>query len=621
MNTFIFNKHYYETFGYPLKLLNALFLGTKEKQKGNLFAYEEIEIFNFKGIQTAKIKIVKNRIVLLLGLNESGKTSLLKAIEAFDYRNDLTDKNFLISFRNRADLTEHKPVRIKCAISLNSESLKNIKNQFIKIIKKENNIKLEYNKLEEFLDSIGEEEKILISRIIPFNERGVQPSYYQIESKHEFIKKNTNIQKMLAQFIVRNCPPIMYFEDFQDMIPNKIFVNNKSDAFHEIWYDIIDGLFFEAVGENYLVKNFVTDYQNQTSRPLAMSALNRVNILLNEKYTKRWKELSGVKDIKNVKLDYHSITKKNNYFEIKIQDKNGSEFSATERSKGAIWYLCFLMKAEFRKKKMHRDNKGKPVYLIDEPASNLHSTAQNTMLGDFQKLVEDTSVIYTTHSRHLVSVNNLATTYVVKRTSGKTSCIKWGEYIREKSAQQSYYQPLIDLLDIIPDDISADGIWKKALIVEGPSDAYILRVMYKIIYKKKLNFVIYVAGSASNMKFLISINEGWNTDFKVLLDQDKAGIENAEKYIKEFSLSLNENIFYHPKESKKIEDYFTQEDLLELRKITNFCKNGNSDVRKDEIRTIFSILLTEGKVQNASKLINEATKAKFEKLFSSFNFG
>src|SRR5690606_5363175 len=122
------------------------------------------------------------------------------------------------------------------------------------------------------------------------------------------------------------------------------------------------------------------------------------------------------------------------YFTLKIKDKDGTVYSVDERSKGALWYLSFLMKTEFRSKKMRR-NFGKPVFLIDEPASNLHSTAQQNMINDFKMLAEDTSIIYTTHSQYLISLDNIKNTYVIEKKGGSVLCQKWGQYINQKDAK------------------------------------------------------------------------------------------------------------------------------------------------------------------------------------------
>ena len=59
-----------------------------EKETENYFSYKRIDIRGFKGLDHVSLNFSRNDLVLLLGLNESGKTSILKAIECFDFNND-----------------------------------------------------------------------------------------------------------------------------------------------------------------------------------------------------------------------------------------------------------------------------------------------------------------------------------------------------------------------------------------------------------------------------------------------------------------------------------------------------------------------------------------------------
>ena len=170
------------------------------------------------------------------------------------------------------------------------------------------------------------------------------------------------------------------------------------------------------------------------------------------------------------------------------------------------------------------------------------------MLDDFKKMLEDASVIYTTHSQHLVSLENLRTTYVAQRHDGKISCVRWGDYIQKKSAKVTYYQPLADCLDIGLSHLEFG--WKKALIVEGLSDRHVLLLMHNILYGKNPDFVVYVAGSATNMYSLISLNMGWGAKFRILLDSDGEGINAAKKYCETFSLNGGEGFCIRNKQMR-----------------------------------------------------------------------
>src|SRR5690606_34546315 len=179
------------------------------------------------------------------------------------------------------------------------------------------------------------------------------------------------------------------------------------------------------------------------------------------------------------------------------------------------------------------------------------------MILDFQKLVEDTSVIYSTHSQYLISLDNIKTTYIIERKNGNVTSTVWSDYIKSNSADESYYQPLSNLLNIIPTNF--DISWNKGVITEGPSDMKVLYVMYDILVKKNRDFVIYPGTSAQNLESLISLNLGWGAQFRVLLDSDTEGVKARDRYIKEFELEEFQ-VLTLPINNKKIESYFTKEE-------------------------------------------------------------
>ena len=614
--------NYYETFLSPQAWVNLFWKTGQEKSPKSSLTFEAVDISNFRGVKLAHIAVSQNNLTLLLGLNESGKTTVLKAIEAFDFRNDPSQniKGFFGSFRNRMDTWSNTSVQIAGKISVASPL---DEARYAKDLKRAaksgggagttgRRITEDLDGLKDFIARVNHEKTLTISRVIPFAHGNPRPSYYELKAPgHPFTQTET--ARLVAQAIVRDCPQIFYFEDFKDMVPSKIFVKSSSDGFNPTWYEIIDGLFYSA-GPQLSIDEFVRLYRDSSRKNDAKTVLAKVNNVLNQSFTKKWKKLSGVEGIECAEIEYKHA-RGGGYFELSIRDRDSTTYTVDERSKGAIWYLGFLMKAEFRRKKLRSDT-GKSIYLIDEPASNLHSTAQMSMLDDFGKMLEDASVIYTTHSQHLVSPENMKTTYVVKRDDGKVACVRWGDYIKGKSAKPTYYQPLADCLDIVPS--SLDLGWKKALIVEGPSDRDALLLMHKIVFGKDAGFAVYVAGSAGDMGNLISINMGWAANFRVLLDADEAGVEAAKKYCKTFSLEEGKDVILHPKRSKEIEKYFSAEERLKLKEIAlPESGSGGGKVTKNEFKATFASLLRSGKHKEAQQALGRETIDKFQDLFRS----
>ena len=583
-------------------------------------SYEAFNIVNFRGVKSVRLNLVRDGLILLVGLNESGKTTMLKAIESFDFRNDphaskAVSNQFFTNMRNKSkddftgDVEIIATLKIDRDLDLLSETrrAKKVSDTEDSVIESE---------MKSLIDCINKKRRFNISRTLPFQNGAPARVYYQFVDMPRKLKSiaSGEVGRRLAHRIVSQCPYIVYFEDFRDMAPEKIYTR-ENEAFNPLWHEIIDGLFYDT-DEKYSIKRLGDLYspRNLSRHSDAERILDRVNKNLNKKFTSQWQKLSGVKSIESMKLSYDP---KGRFFTIKVVDRNSSHYTVAERSKGAVWYIGFLMKTEFRRKKM-RSDVGKPVYLIDEPASNLHSSAQQALLADFKSLVCDTSVIYTTHSQYLVSLENLHQVHVVQQTEGShVHCTRWGDFIKKSEQKTTHYQPLANCLDIKPHGL--DLGWGRALIVEGPSDASIVVGMYSIIHGQKPDFVVYPAGSATNMGVLISLNLGWGSSFKILLDSDKEGEQSKENYEKKFSLS--QSSFVCIPDGKEIEDLFTREDVKSLWELVMKDQSGDAPVPKKQITRIFGAIAQDNSLlEEAKKKLSQKAKDNFSMLFEQISF-
>ena len=579
--------------------------------------YTGFDVRRFRGVADASISLVKNDLILLLGLNESGKTTILRAIEAFDFRNDPNDASameaFYASIRNKSDEFSNESVVVSAQIEL--EQPLNLTKKILKgILTREEVSQGKLDLAEAFIQAINQSNRVTIKRVFPFKEGSHQKPFYAVDSTHVLAKNDPDIAHGIAKLLVSMCPFIIYFEDFTDRIPEKIFISPSNEAFRADWYDIVDGLFYNTMSQ-YSIEKFKKLFSRTRPRPDdAKTMMKRVNSELNRVFTKKWEELSGVKDIAETELLANFSTSKK-HFEIKITDTDGTTYSVDERSKGALWYLSFLMKTEFRRKKMRKDF-GKPIFLIDEPASNLHSTAQANMIQDFKKLVEDTSVIYTTHSQYLISLENIKHTYVIRRVKGIVSATLWADFIRENPSLVSHYQPLANLLQLIPNNF--DVPWEKAVITEGPSDKNVLELMFRALRRASPTFVVYPGTGAHNLDTLISLNIGWHADFRVILDSDTPGLKAQKKYISNFQLD-DQTVLVLPEENAKIESYFTAKEREKLHEMA-FGQEKLGPVTKNEFKHTVAILNGRHDLdEEVEAAMSKKTKAKFEKLFNSLD--
>jgi len=384
--------------------------------------YQRFNIKNYKAIKSAEINLSSDGLVLLLGINESGKTSVLRAIESFDHTNDPESDplrtKFYKSIRNKKELNSVASVTAEILIEKNDRD--RIKQIFLD------------HSIESSLDKIDKIATITITRIFVYQNAEFVKQEYKIAGEFLPILKpdlSQETQDAICKNILGKCPSIQYFEDFKDQIPDFINMTPGGQYYDLGWSSTIEGLFFHA-DSNVTVEQF----QNLSDVNARKSALNKVNLALNKQFTNRWnKKLKGVKSIHEVELVYDPSTRLFT-FQIVGEDKT-TVFAIDERSKGALWYFTFLLKTEFKKRKLRADL-GKTLYLIDEPGSNLHSSAQVNMVEDFRTLASDSNVIYTTHSQYLIDKENLSNVYIVE-CRGIVRVVKYQEYLQGKKIETS----------------------------------------------------------------------------------------------------------------------------------------------------------------------------------------
>ena len=90
--------------------------------------YKNFIINNYRAIKgPMTIDLENTRLMPIVGINECGKTTILKAIYCFDFSNDKNyDGKHLISLDNLYTTTTKEEHRIDATISSDSKDLKNI---------------------------------------------------------------------------------------------------------------------------------------------------------------------------------------------------------------------------------------------------------------------------------------------------------------------------------------------------------------------------------------------------------------------------------------------------------------------------------------------------------------
>ncbi len=159
---------------------------------------------------------------------------------------------------------------------------------------------------------------------------------------------------------------------------------------------------------------------------------------------------------------------------------------------------------------------------------------------------------YTTHSHHLINVNWLESTYVVKNegvdveapesyNTKKTNILiePYRDFVMKHPHNTAYFQPILDVLDYRPSDL--ENVPNCAFL-EGKNDYYTLAYFNKVIFNNKYELHLAPSTGSGNLDTLISLYIGWGKEFIILLDSDNEGNKQKSRYIEKFGIIVEQRI-------------------------------------------------------------------------------
>lgn len=230
------------------------------------------------------------------------------------------------------------------------------------------------------------------------------------------------------------------------------------------------------------IKDFMADYT---------SSLQKVEI----KPTIVWKDA-----IKNVDVNFQF---------------DGDENPIPMSHKGTGYRRLFMV-ARFRY--LAEKNKGNNiVYLIEEPETFLHPSAQEDLLNALKELSEDNQIVITTHSPVFAGATETSSVILCKKEEQTVY-----EYSTEET-KQDFTLKIIDELGIKPSFNLRDN-FEKILFVEGKDDAIAYKLICQKIFNKDLEekvLVLPTGGSSVDSFINISYFKENGRELFLLIDSDK----------------------------------------------------------------------------------------------------
>lgn len=477
----------------------------------------KVIIKGFKSVKDSIELLIDDKVSVLIGANDHGKSNLLQAISK------LNNDKFLPDDANW-DVDQEFSICIHW------------------------HFKLEDGELDEFGPSISlpETNEDGSSKFLPVNETG------ELVFSRDSLLSNLQVLSTPFNIPVQREGELINLRPKVELFSSPVTTNLKdSVTLSQLTtpeFEFMRGVFHLAGLWEY--RNIIFTQNPRTSK-LLDEASERLTKVLNDKWN-QGRDLVW-------KLN-HSGTMGDQII-VQIKDPAiDSRFSKPSlRSSGFQTFFVLSMMTNARK---YDNPDAKYIFLFDEPGSYLHPYAQLDLQRSFEAVSDNAQIVYTTHSLFLINKNYPQRNRVVNKT-------KFGTKVDQKPFQKNW-KAVRDSLGILLSNnfLIAD----KTLLVEGPSDViYLYDVIRRLKKDGKIDldlndFSVVDAGSSENYIAMAKLMLSEGRDVVALVDGDVAGKniqaklqKNCQRDIKNKKLSI-----HCLDENKSIEDVCCNISILKM---------------------------------------------------------
>ena len=599
-------------------------------------------INRYKCIEKEQSFNVEDNITVLVGMNESGKTSILEALSKANYFEDddgfkfnathdyprkqkkLMDKSgvipeavklqYEIDNKLKATIEEDVGVVIQSTQFSFTRKYDNSKLWTVSFVDKNAFVKAKAK-------SFGIKSKELIEALTKVSNASSFDAFVkgqsaeidaaileQIKSLKKYFENKNNWDNCIDEYItitylVPNLPKFMYYDDYY-MLPARVSLNNIASNSNATSSDKTAKALLELadIDVNKVIKS--TNYEE------FIAELEATQLTITDELFKYWTTNKNLKILFNIDKVEQTDNRNNtrivdHVLDIRVQNqRSGVSLPLSNRSKGFNWFFSFLV--WFMKIQENRDDTY--ILLLDEPGLNLHAKAQNDLLRFLCDLSGNYQIIYTTHSPFMIETEKLNQVRTVLEKDDGTHI---SESVQEKDANT-----LFPLQAALGYDLAQNlFVAKKNLLVEGIADLTYLTIISNMLNESnraclKDDVVIVPTGGADKIATFVSLLRGNELSMVCLLDTftDKSAQARLNNLTAQNIIKDKKIVFYHDILNRKfadVEDMFSVDDYLCLYNGAfgkNICRTDIDDKTP---------ILTQLKKLNGGKDFNHYTPANY----------
>ena len=261
---------------------------------------------------------------------------------------------------------------------------------------------------------------------------------------------------------------------------------------------------------------------NEEDREQRMLDMNDASNTLTELISERWSQ-------RRYQVVFQADGQ---HFMTFVKDQNDKGLVPLEdRSKGFQWFFSFDMHFMYETEGSFSN----AIILLDEPGLHLHAAAQRDLLERMKAYAKDNQLVYTTHLPFMIDFKRLDNIYVAEEIPKEGTKIHTNWATADKDARFTLQAAL--------------GLsWSQSLfvgqynlVVEGVDDYWFLTTFSTLFEENGQTgldpeLVITPAGGASKVAYVGTILHGQDLHVAVLLDSDPAGEQAFEQLVHQWIL-------------------------------------------------------------------------------------
>lgn len=580
---------------------------------------KKVTIHKFKCFEDEQGFDVEDDVTVLVGMNESGKTSVLEAIAKTHYFQDDTAFKFSLTHdfprkeKKKIDKSGENPDAVTCTYSIDGDLKGKINDDLgaTAFSADEISITNKYKGGRTFIGVSVSKDKVLkaIDPSLPEVLKGVKSKeeisaiskdtedenlISALSSASKFFDNTWSWDNPISEYVARvwiseNIPKFLYYDEYY-ALPSRISIEKLQNEELESEELKTAKALFDLADiniEELLKSDNFEDFKAE---------LEATEATISEELFEFWSTNRNLE----IQFDIDKIEKKLNenqtrivehVLDIRVRNSRAKiSLPLKNRSKGFNWFFSFLVWF----KKIQEDKASNYILLLDEPGLNLHASAQADLLNFIESLSGEYQVIFTTHSPFMVAADKLHRIRTVLETDDGS---KISDTLQEKDPNT-----LFPLQAALGYDIAQNlYVSKKNLLVEGVSDLIYLQVVSSLLEESgrspiDSDITIVPVGGMEKVASFVSLLRGSKLSVVCLLDSTigQSGKVKLDRLISDKIIKsqrvLNYKDMIEGAAEADVEDLFEDVDYL---KLFNGAFQEHAEVKIEDLSTTKSDRIVE----------------------------